>query len=146
MILFLVCRLLFVFLLVPVFSVTSNEEYDAERGPGGKTVSIMGERGQCMVLVFTDGYVHKCFDRQQVSRFDLKSLRYSFALLLLYEKNTGQINDMSKIPSGYGEAHTANTPSTEVSKSKQSSKTKTHFELLWPKVGEVVSTSNIDFR
>ena len=149
----LICRLLSVFLLVNVFSVTSDGGFDVERGPGMKTVSIMGMRGQCMVLVFTDGYLHQCFDRTQVSRFDLKSIRNQ-ALLLLYEGSTGQIDDMSKIPSGYDESRTTNTTLTtttlsesgDVSTLKEPSKPTTYFELLWPKVGEVVSTANIDFR
>ena len=155
MIFTLIYRLSLVFLFVNVFPVTSDEEYDESRGPGSKTVAISGERGQCMVLVFTDGYLHQCFDRPQVSRFDLKSLK-SFALLLLYEVNTGKIIDMSKIPSGYDETNAVNTPSStnntttdssgDGSKVKQSIQTKTHFELLWPKVGEVVSTAHIDFR
>ena len=63
---------------------------------------------------------------------------------------------MSKIPSGYDETNAVNTPSStnntttdssgDGSKVKQSIQTKTHFELLWPKVGEVVSTAHIDFR
>ena len=109
------------------------------------SITVTSIAGQCMSLIFADGFAHQCFDSSKISRIPLDQLRASEALLMLYDQASGRIRDMSIIPPGFegmiesssaevtadGNAVAANVPI---------------FHLLWPKAGETVTTRDIDFR